>query len=106
MRPIGCWIPELPCNDKRVRYALDYAIDKELIRDNLYGGEEGAGLAGFEAVTPSTLGYSPELDATPYDPERARELLAEAGYPGGEGYPPLHPVHLAGQRHSVHGGAR
>ena len=89
VRPIGCWIPDLPCNDKRVRYALDYAIDKELIRDNLYGGTEGAGLAGFEAVTPSTLGYSPELDATPYDPERARELLAEAGYPGGEGYPPF-----------------
>jgi peptide/nickel transport system substrate-binding protein len=89
VRPIGCWIPDLPCNDKRVRYALDYAIDKELIRDNLYGGTEGAGLAGFEAVTPSTLGYSPELDATPYDPDRARELLAEAGYPGGEGYPPF-----------------
>ena len=89
VRPIGCWIPDLPCNDKRVRYALDYAIDKELIRDNLYGGTEGAGLAGFEAVTPSTLGYSPELDATPYDPEQARELLAAAGYPGGEGYPPF-----------------
>ena len=89
VRPIGCWIPGLPCNDKRVRYALDYAIDKELIRDNLYGGTEGAGLAGFEAVTPSTLGYSPELDATPYDPDRARELLAAAGYPGGEGYPPF-----------------
>ena len=89
VRPIGCWIPGLPCNDKRVRYALDYAIDKELIRDNLYGGTEGAGLAGFEAVTPSTLGYSPELDATPYDPEQARELLAAAGYPGGEGYPPF-----------------
>lgn len=89
VRPIGCWIPGLPCNDKRVRYALDYAIDKELIRDNLYGGTEGAGLAGFEAVTPSTLGYSPALDATPYDPDRARELLAEAGYPGGEGYPPF-----------------
>jgi peptide/nickel transport system substrate-binding protein len=89
VRPIGCWLPGLPCNDKRVRYALDYAIDKELIRDNLYGGTEGAGLAGFEAVTPSTLGYSPELDATPYDPEMARQLLAEAGYPGGEGYPPF-----------------
>ena len=89
VRPIGCWIPDLPCNDKRVRYALDYAIDKELIRDQLYGGTEGAGLAGFEAVTPSTLGYSPELDATPYDPEQARELLAAAGYPGGEGYPPF-----------------
>ena len=87
VRPIGCWIPDLPCNDKRVRYALDYAINKVLIRDNLYGGTEGAGLSGFEAVTPSTLGYSSDLDATPYDVEKAQQLLAEAGYPGGEGYP-------------------
>jgi len=89
VRPIGCWNPDLPCHDQRVRYALDYAINKELIRDQLFGGTEAAGLAGMEAVTPSALGYSPELGAWPYDPEQARQLLAEAGYPDGQGYPPF-----------------
>ncbi len=84
---VNCWIPELWCHDKRVRYALDYAVDKELIRDKLYGGTEVAQVAGFQAATPNALGYSPELDALPFDPEKAQQLLAEAGYPGGEGFP-------------------
>jgi len=89
VRPMGCWKPELPCSDKRVRYALDYAVNKELIRDKLYGGPEIAHVGGFEAATPNALGYSPELDSLPYDPEKAQQLLADAGYPGGEGYPPF-----------------
>lgn len=40
-------------------------------------------------VTPSTLGYSTELDATLYDPAKAQQLLADAGFPGGEGFPPF-----------------
>ncbi len=89
VRPMGCWRLDLPCSDKRVRYALDYAIDKELIRDKLYGGIEVAQVGGFEAATPNALGYSPELDSLPFDPEQAKQLLADAGYPGGEGYPPF-----------------
>ena len=89
VRPMGCWKPELPCSDKRVRYALDYAVDKELIRDALYGGTEVAQVGGFEAATPNALGYSPELDSLPFDPDQARDLLAAAGFPGGEGFPPF-----------------
>ncbi|HEU0020187.1 MAG TPA: ABC transporter substrate-binding protein, partial [Dehalococcoidia bacterium] len=89
VRPMGCWKPELPCHDKRVRYALDYAINKEQIRDGLYGGTEVAEVLGFEAITPNALGYSHDLDALPYDPEKAQQLLAEAGYPGGQGFPPF-----------------
>ena len=37
-------------------------------------------------MTPSTIGYSPELDPWPFDPGKARQLLADAGYPGGKGY--------------------
>ena len=40
-------------------------------------------------MTPSAIGYSEELDAYPYDPEKAKELMAQAGYPNGEGFGPL-----------------
>jgi peptide/nickel transport system substrate-binding protein len=83
---MGCWTDEnLPCNKKAFRQALNYAINKELIRDQLYGGPDVFQVKGWAAVTPSTIGYTPELDPFPYDPEKARQLLAEAGYPGGEG---------------------
>ena len=82
----GCFNPQVPCHDKRVRQALSYAIDKELIRDELYGGTDVMHAKGWSVVGPSTIGYSPELDPFPFDPEKARQLLAEAGYPGGEGF--------------------
>ena len=78
-----------PCDDVRFRQALDYAIDKELIRDELYGGREVMEAKGWAATTPSTIGYSAELDPRPFDPEKGRQLLADAGYPGGEGVGPL-----------------
>jgi peptide/nickel transport system substrate-binding protein len=81
----GCGDPQVPCHDRRVRQALNYAIDKELIQDQLYGPEVFQ-VKGWWVVTPSTIGYSPELDPWPYDPDKARQLLAEAGYPEGEGF--------------------
>jgi peptide/nickel transport system substrate-binding protein len=83
---LGCWKPQFPCSDKRVRQALQYAIDKELMRDTLYGGPEVMQVKGWTHVTPSTLGYSPDLDPYPFDPDKARQLLADAGYPGGKGF--------------------
>ncbi len=82
----GCWDPKYPCHDKRVRQALDYAINKEVIRDKLYGGPQWFQVKGWYIVTPSTIGYSPELDPRPFDPTKARQLLADAGYPGGQGF--------------------
>jgi oligopeptide transport system substrate-binding protein len=45
--------------------------------------------AGWDLLGPSGLGYSAGLDPRPFDGDRARSLLAEAGYPGGAGFPPL-----------------
>jgi peptide/nickel transport system substrate-binding protein len=89
VRLYGCWnLPEMPrpCDDKRVRQALGYALDKELMRDKLYGGPEVMQVKGWTAVTPSTIGYSPELDPFPFDPDKARQLMADAGYPNGAGF--------------------
>ncbi|MSQ16149.1 MAG: ABC transporter substrate-binding protein [Dehalococcoidia bacterium] len=83
---MGCMRPENPCHDRRVRQALSYAMDRGIIRDRLYGGPEVLQVKGWGAVTPSSIGYSPELDPFPFDPVKARQLLAEAGYPGGKGF--------------------
>jgi peptide/nickel transport system substrate-binding protein len=83
---IGCWTdPSFPCGDKRVRQALQYTIDKELIRE-LFGGSQVFQAKGWVFITPSTVGYTPALDPWPFDPDKGRQLLADAGYPGGEGF--------------------
>jgi len=81
----GCWKPEFTCTDLRVRQALAYALNKEVMRDKLYSPEVLV-LKGWSGVTPSTIGYSPELDPFPFDPDKARQLLADAGYPDGKGF--------------------
>ena len=85
-RFLGCWDPQYPCHDKRVRQALDYALNKDLIQNQLYGGPKVFQVKGWTVVTPNTIGYTPELDPWPQDVEKARQLLAEAGYPDGQGF--------------------
>ena len=86
-RLLGCWEAHLPCHDIRVRQALNYAVDRASMRDKLFGGPEVFQPKGFPNVTPSTIGYTPELDPWEYNPEKARELMTEAGYsvPGAPG---------------------
>jgi oligopeptide transport system substrate-binding protein len=76
-----------PLDDVRVREALALAIDRERIsRDDLGGATEPAGKFLPDAMS----GEKPVVDKTElleYDVSKARELLAEAGYPNGEGFP-------------------
>jgi peptide/nickel transport system substrate-binding protein len=69
-----------PIADKRVRQAIAYAIDKEAIIKELYAG---AGRLASQWVGEDGFGYNPSLRPYPYDPNRAKQLLAEAGYAGG-----------------------
>lgn len=69
-----------PTMDPRVRRAMNYAVDRQAIIDSLFGGR--AQLA-TGLMTPSNLGYDPTIEPFPFDPDRARELLAEAGFPDG-----------------------
>ncbi len=69
-----------PFDDLRVRQAITHAIDKQAIVD---GAFFGLGTVIGTHMSPSEAYYVDLTDTYPYDPERARELLAEAGYADG-----------------------
>jgi ABC-type oligopeptide transport system substrate-binding subunit len=71
-----------PLNDVRVRKALSMAINRQII------AEQAVGRVPTTSFTPPMEGYeNPNIEG--YNPEKARQLLAEAGFPGGRGFPEL-----------------
>ncbi len=71
---------EGPLQDVRVRQALNYGVNMQVYVDTVQGGlNEATGQPG----TPSINGYQPDIKPYPYDPDKARALLAEAGYADG-----------------------
>ncbi|MAQ99283.1 MAG: peptide ABC transporter substrate-binding protein [Oceanospirillaceae bacterium] len=71
--------------DVRVRKALAMALDRKAITERVTKSGE---VPAYALTPPDDYGYK-ALAAIEYNPEKARELLAEAGYPGGEGIPAL-----------------
>jgi len=72
---------EGPLHDPKVRLALNYAVDKEAIVKHVLGG---FGVPVGCPLNPYIFGYDQALcEPFPYDPEKAKKLLAEAGYPNG-----------------------
>ncbi|MBI2303679.1 MAG: ABC transporter substrate-binding protein [Chloroflexi bacterium] len=71
---------DTPLKDKRVRQALRYAIDGQSIVKNILGG---VGTVVATVLAPSYFGYDETLKPYPYDPKKAKELLAAAGYASG-----------------------
>ncbi|RMF84823.1 MAG: ABC transporter substrate-binding protein [Nitrospinota bacterium] len=73
-----------PFTNPKVRQAFNYAINmEEIIREIRKGGS----VVAKGVLPPGMPGYNPNLQAYYYNPKRARQLLAEAGYPNGEGLP-------------------
>ena len=68
-----------PVGNNLVRQAIEYAIDKEAIVDAIC---YGYGDAAYNLIPPAAEGYI-ETEEHRYDPEKAKELLAQAGYPDG-----------------------
>ncbi|MBA3416608.1 MAG: ABC transporter substrate-binding protein [Chloroflexia bacterium] len=66
-----------PFTSKEVRQALNYAIDKQELSEGLYNG---AMVTAGGVLPPVDWAYNPDLESYPFDPARATELLAEAGY--------------------------
>lgn len=76
-----------PFDNVKVRQAINYAIDKEKLVDNILQGQ-AIGSANY-GITPSTfVGYDiKKIQGYVFDLKKAKQLLAEAGYPGGIGFP-------------------
>lgn len=71
---------ESPLSDVRVRRALNYAVNKQAIVDELLAGQS---LASSQTAAAIAFGFDPALEPYAYDPEKAKGLLTEAGYSDG-----------------------
>jgi len=98
-----------PLGDARVRQALSLAIDREeIVRTVTQAGEVPARSLVPPGITttakqdgePVRIEYQRAL-CEPHDPKRAQELLAEAGYPGGQGFPKLEILYNASEQHAA-----
>jgi peptide/nickel transport system substrate-binding protein len=73
------WDPKSPWHDKRLRLAVNYALDRQQINE--------VGCLGFcppaGVIVPRVMDFALPAEPMPYDPEKAKQLLAEAGYPNG-----------------------
>jgi len=73
------WDPKSPWADKRVRLAVNYALDRQAINE--------AACLGFcppaGVIVPRVMDFALQTEPIPYDPQKASQLLAEAGYPNG-----------------------
>ena len=81
--------------DARVRRALAMAIDRDQIVEHV---TQGGQLPAYAFTPPGTLGYTAP-PAFGHDPEAARALLAEAGYPNGEDFPPTELLYNTSEGH-------
>ena len=76
-------VTRAPLNDVRVRRALALAVDQKLIVERITQGDQ---TPAYAMVPPGVRGYE-SAPRVAFDPDRARALLAEAGFPGGQGWP-------------------
>jgi len=84
-----------PFDDNRVRRAFDLAINREdIVRHVTKNGEVPA----YALMPPGLRGY-PKVTGIVYNPDSARKLLAEAGYPGGKGFPKVGLIYNTSENH-------
>lgn len=83
---VGMNMDVSPFNDLQVRQAINYAIDTETIVKQI---TKRGSIPAKGIVPPGIAGYDPNFKGYPYEPQKARELLTQAGYPEGRGFPPI-----------------
>ncbi|MCM3639061.1 ABC transporter substrate-binding protein [Sporosarcina luteola] len=77
---LGLTVTRPPFDKKEVRQAMNYAIDKKTIIESFF---EGRANSAKNPMPPSISGYNDDIEEYEYNPEKAKELLAKAGYPDG-----------------------
>jgi peptide/nickel transport system substrate-binding protein len=90
------WDPKSPWADKRVRLAVNYALDRQAMNE--------AACLGFcppaGVIVPRVMEYALPVEPLPYNPQKAKQLLAEAGYPNGFDageFTPIPPFFMVGE---------
>jgi dipeptide transport system substrate-binding protein len=73
-------VEKKPFDSKLVRQALNIAVNKKAILDNVF---QGAGQVAKNPIPPTLWSYNDKVADYPYDPAKAKALLAQAGYPNG-----------------------
>lgn len=73
-------LPDQPTQNKLVRQAMQYAVDKAAIAKNIYKGYTNP---TGQIIQKSSFGYNASIQPYAYDPAKAKALLAQAGYPNG-----------------------
>ena len=84
-----------PVDDVRVRKALSMSIDREKLNNTVL---QKTNVAAYSITPPDTMGYNPPK-LFDYDPAQAKQLLADAGYPNGEGWPGLELIYNTSESH-------
>ncbi|HEX7127843.1 MAG TPA: peptide ABC transporter substrate-binding protein [Thermodesulfobacteriota bacterium] len=86
-----------PLNDVRVRKALSMAIDREALTRSV----TRAGEIASSAFVPRNMPNYSGVKGLDFDPAEAKRLLAEAGYPGGKGFPPVELMYNTNELHRI-----
>lgn len=86
-----------PMNDARVRRAFALAIDRQAIVERV---TKGGQIPAFTFTPVGTAGFEPTVKLE-YNPEKARKLLAEAGYPGGQNFPAVELLFNTSESHKI-----
>jgi peptide/nickel transport system substrate-binding protein len=76
---LGFDVNVAPLDNVKLRQAIDFAIDRDALTKQLL---RGLGAPVGQIVAPVTFGYDPSIKPTAYDPEKAKQLVAESGYKG------------------------
>ena len=74
---VGFNIAKKPTDDVKVREAIAYGLDRQAVVDNFYSGRA---VVATQFMPPEVVGYADDVPTYEYDPEKAKQLLTDAGY--------------------------
>jgi peptide/nickel transport system substrate-binding protein len=74
---VGFNLAKKPTDDVKVREAIAYGLDREAVVDNFYAGRAEV---AKEFMPPEVVGYADDVKTYEYDPEKAKQILTDAGY--------------------------